>query len=93
MATPSLPPIFIERVFDDPSIIRSLIERLAPYFPVQRYFASDAEYRAGSGRGHAMIVAPNFRGDWAYDEPLVEGAEVLLDHPGCIKAAGELFDT
>lgn len=85
-------PIAIECLLDDPSVVRSLIERNAPYLPVQRYVHSDAEHRAISAQG-PMIVAPNFRGDWAYDRPLVEGAELFLEHPRLIEAAGRLFET
>ncbi len=89
----SLPPIFIDCVLDDPSIFRDLIERHSPYWPVQRYFASDAEYRASSGSGQKMIVAPNFRGDWAYDTPLVDGVGPLLEHDGFAQAAAQMFGT
>ncbi len=87
------PPIFIDHVLDDPDAFRRLIERHAPYLPVQRYFAGNAEYRSSSGQGNAMVIAPNFRGDWAYDKPLVEGAELFLDHEGLREAAGKLFGT
>jgi hypothetical protein len=87
------PPILIDGLLDDPDLIRSLIEQHAPYWPVQRYFAGDAEYRSSSGQGRKMIIAPNFRGDWAYDEPLVPGAELFLDHPALREAASKLFDT
>ncbi len=70
-------PIQIDSVLDDPEIIRDLIERHSPYLPVQRYFANQAEFNASSGQGK-MFIAPNFRGDWAYDEPLVDGIEPLL---------------
>ncbi|MGE4605816.1 MAG: hypothetical protein AAEJ52_03635 [Myxococcota bacterium] len=89
----SLPPIFIDCVLDDPGIFRDLIERHSPYWPVQRYFANDAEYRASSGGGQEMIIAPNFRGDWAYDTPLVDGADSLLEHAGFANAAAQMFDT
>jgi hypothetical protein len=89
----SLPPIFIDRVLDDPGIFRDLIEQHSPYWPVQRYFANDAEYRASSGSGQKMIVAPNFRGDWAYDTPLVDGVEPLLEHAGFAQAAAQMFET
>lgn len=90
---PNRPPIFIDRLLDDPPRLRALVEQHAPYLPVQRYFANDAEYRMSSGGQQAMIVAPNFRGDWAYDVPLVAGADWLLEHPVLREAAGELFDT
>ena len=88
-----MPPILIESLLDEPARLRDLIERHSPYLPVQRYFAGNAEYRASSGQGEVMIIAPNFRGDWAYEQPLVEGAELFLDHPGLAEAAGKLFDT
>ena len=90
------PPIPIAPVLDDPDQIRRLVERHAPYLPVQRYFRSDAEFDASSGTrpdGGAAIIAPNFRGDWAYDRPLVDGVEPLLNHPGFVEAAGKLFDS
>ena len=80
-------------VLDDPGVFRRLIERHSPYYPVQRYFAGNAEYRSSSGQGDAMIIAPNFRGDWAYDEPIIDGVETLFHHPGFICNAEQLFDT
>jgi hypothetical protein len=87
------PPIQIASLLDDPSNFRGMIEQHAPYYPVQRYLASNAEYRAASGQGGTHIIAPNFRGDWAYDQPLVEGADVLLHDPKLIEAASRLFET
>ena len=89
-----LPPILVDPVFGDPDLVRRLVERQGPYAPVQRYFGNVAEYEASSGRGAAggrMLVAPNFRGDWAYDEPLIEGVEPILHHEGFREAAGRLF--
>ena len=90
MSAEVLSPIFVDHVLDEPERFRSLVERHSPYFPVQRYFASAAEYRSSSGRG-PLIIAPNFRGDWAYDKPLVEGAEIFLEHRGFAAAAAQLF--
>jgi hypothetical protein len=87
------PPIQLARLLDEPGSFRELIERHAPYFPVQRYLATDAEFRLSSGRGGFNIIAPNFRGDWAYDEPLVDGADALLHHPALVDAAARLFET
>jgi len=39
-----------------------------------------------------MFIAPWFRGDWAYGEPLIEGAEVFLEHEGFRSAAQEMFE-
>ncbi len=50
-------PIQLDGVFDDPEIVRELIERHAPYFPVQRYFTNQAEFEASSGKG-GMFIAP-----------------------------------
>jgi hypothetical protein len=87
------PPIRFDRVLDDPGLVRRLVEANGPYYPVQRYIANAAEYRALSGSGAArMIVAPNFRGDWAYDRPLIAGVEPLFGHAGFREAAARLFD-
>lgn len=83
-------PIHIERVLDDPASFRSLVEANAPYAPVQRYFANEAEARSQSSQG-PLLIAPNFRGDWAYAEPLVAGVEVFLAHAGFAAAAAEIF--
>ncbi len=89
------PPIFDDAVLDDPSLVRHLVETDAPHYPVQRYFANDAAFRASSAGAdkRPMIVAPNFRGDWAYEKPLVEGVEPLLQHPAFIRNAEALFAT
>lgn len=87
---PSRPPVFIERVLDDDFDFRGMVERNAPYAPVQRYFANAAEARSQSSRG-PLVIAPNFRGDWAYQTPHVEGAEVFLHHAGFRDAAAEMF--
>ena len=84
-------PITIDPVFEDPAIVRTLIERHGPYLPVQRYFRNQAEYEASSASG-PMFIAPNFRGDWAYEKPLVEGVEPILHHEGFRDAAAKIFD-
>lgn len=84
------PPIAIDRVLPDPGLLRRLVEQHQPYLPVQRYFQNDAEYEAISG-GRTPIIAPNFRGDWAYDRPLVEGVEPFLFHEGFTQAARQIF--
>ncbi|MEW6272814.1 MAG: hypothetical protein AB1689_26350 [Thermodesulfobacteriota bacterium] len=87
------PPVFVPRVLDEPGAIDLLIDRHAPYWPVQRYFANDAEYAALSGgeRG-AMPVAPVFRGNWATEGEARDGVETLLHLPRFVAAARELFD-
>jgi hypothetical protein len=87
-------PIRFERVLDDPGLVARLVEQNGPYAPVQRYFSNETEYRTSSGArgdGPPMIVAPNFRGDWAYEEPLIEGVMPLFGHAGFREAAGRLF--
>lgn len=88
------PPIQIDSVLDDPSLVRRLVETNAPYAPVQRYFSADAEFQATAGeesRAKPMFIAPVFRGDWAYDKPLIEGVEPLLHHKGFADAARKIF--
>lgn len=88
------PPIAIDRVVDDPQRIRRLVEARAPYWPVQRYFGNDAEYAALSGaRSQApMIVAPVFRGNWAFDGVCADPElEPLFTHPPFVEAARRLF--
>jgi hypothetical protein len=92
--TDARPPIRIDRVLGDGFDFRGLVERNAPYAPVQRYFANAAEARSQSSQTSAegpLVIAPNFRGDWAYERPLVDGAEVFLEHEGFRAAAAELF--
>ncbi len=94
------PPVKLDRVLHDPSLIRELTEANAPYQPVQRYFASLQEQQAlggpeagkGPPAGQEMFVAPLFRGDWAYDRPVVDGVEPLLHNKRFIDAAQRLFD-
>lgn len=94
MADPCFAPIQIDSVLDDPQLVRRLVEANAPYAPVQRYFTDDAEFHAAAGedsRGQPMFIAPVFRGDWAYNEPLIDDVEPLLHHEGFIDAAKKIF--
>jgi hypothetical protein len=90
-------PIVIDRVLPDPSIVRELLVRGAPYWTVQRYVKNSSEMASLSdagkrGRSRPMFIAPWFRGDWAYGKPLVEGTEVFLEHEGFRSAAQEMFE-
>ena len=91
-----LQPIALETVLDDPSLVARLARANAPYFPVQRYFATAAEMNALSdtrqGNRGTMVVGPVFRGDWAYDAPLVDGLEPIFENPRLAAAASRLFD-
>jgi hypothetical protein len=84
------PPFFIRDVLSEPSLVRRLVDGNAPYFPVQRYFRNQTEYDRVGG-GAPMIIAPNFRGDWAYDEPLVDGVGPILHNERLIDAARQVF--
>ncbi|MEN8183851.1 MAG: hypothetical protein ABFS46_15085 [Myxococcota bacterium] len=90
MPGPCRPPISVSPVLDDPGVVRELLEQTAPHYPVQRYFASAAEMRAQSGPGE-LIIAPNFRGDWATAEQRVPGLEPILENPRFLAAAAQLF--
>jgi hypothetical protein len=81
--------VVVDRVFDDPDLVRTLVERHAPYWPVQRYFASAEEQRALSAS--SGVVGPVFRGDWAYDRPLVDGIEPILGNARFVDAARRVF--
>jgi hypothetical protein len=91
-------PIIIDRVLPDPSVVRKLLFRGAPYWTVQRYVKNLSEMAALSDAGKQgqkngpMFIAPWFRGDWAYGEPFVEGVEVFLEHEGFRGAAQEMFE-
>src|SRR6185503_16260274 len=73
------PPVILDGVLDDPGLVWRLARANGPYFPVQRYFANAAEMNALSGTRNGerteMRIGPVFRGDWAYDAPLVDGLE------------------
>jgi hypothetical protein len=96
-------PVRVEDLFEDPDRIRALVARHAPYWPVMRYFANAAEEAAQNGGrpvddGRAaakaakpMTVMPVFRGDWAYDTPLVDGVDEILEHPRLADAAKQVF--
>jgi hypothetical protein len=43
------------------------------------------------GDGPAMRVGPVFRGDWAYDAPLVQGLEPIFGNPRFAAAAQRIF--
>src|SRR5262245_17086332 len=90
-----LPPVVLETVLDDAGLVARLARANAPYFPVQRYFANAAEMNALSktqqGDGPAMRVGPVFRGDWAYDAPLVDGLDPIFRNPRFATAAARIF--
>jgi len=87
-------PIQLDTAFHDPAQVERVIEAHAPYWPVQRYFANDAEYAALAGRTDAapMVVAPVFRGNWATEGTAAPDIEPLLNHAAFIDAAQRLFN-
>ena len=98
MTTRSIPlprsPVTIGSVFDDPSVIDSLVDAHQPYWPVQRYMTNRAEYAALSGDTSTtdVIVAPVFRGDWAFHDAIGEGIDRILHHEPFLDAARAVFD-
>jgi hypothetical protein len=96
------PPVPVADVLEDPGLVRRLVERHAPYEPIQRYVASAEEQRLlsqndrvdpsrGAREAEPVFVAPVFRGDWAYDEPLVDGVEPILHNEHFVAAARKIF--
>ena len=91
-------PVVIDRVLPDPSLVRDLLIRGAPYWTVQRYVKNLSEMAALSDAGkqgrknRPMFIAPWFRGDWAFGEPLVNGVEIFLEHQGFLNAAEAMFE-
>jgi hypothetical protein len=88
------PPIAIDRVFEDPAVVRRLVESRAPYWPVQKYFSNDAEYASLSGASQAapQIIAPVFRGNWAIGGEADADVAPLLHHAPFADAARRVFD-
>jgi hypothetical protein len=84
--------IRIEKAFDKPQVIRALVERHGPYRALASYLpvsATRGEREATPAHGG---VLPWFRGTWAANgQPLVEGAEVILENPRFREAASRLF--
>ncbi|MCA9529225.1 MAG: hypothetical protein KC543_03720 [Myxococcales bacterium] len=91
-------PVAVDAVLDAPEDVYALARRGAPYGTVQRYVASATEMSALSDAGRRarkdrpVFVAPWFRGDWAYDTPLLDGAETFLHNARLFDAARALFD-
>jgi hypothetical protein len=87
-------PLLLDPAVDEPALVHRLIDAHAPYWPVQRYFANDAEYAALSGRDASagMVVAPVFRGNWATDGVVCAGVEPLLYAPRFAAGARRVFD-
>jgi hypothetical protein len=84
-------PIRIDGVFDDPGIIRRLVQRNGPYPTMVSYLPASAVRGSQPAAGDG--VPAHFRATWAAGgRPLVDGAEVILHNPGLLRAASQLFD-
>ena len=84
-------PIKIDGVFDDPDVIRRLVERTAPYRTMASYLPASAVRGSPATAGDG--VPPHFRATWAAGgRPLVDRAEVILHNPRLLRAASQLFD-
>jgi hypothetical protein len=83
--------IRIEKVFDDPSAVRALVEQNGPYQAMASYLPVSATSGEGSTTAQALAL-PWFRGTWAANgRPLVAGAEVILENPRFCQAACRLY--
>jgi hypothetical protein len=84
-------PIRVDGVFDDPDVIRRLVQRNGPYRTMTSYLP-DSAVRGRPATGDEGVL-PHFRATWAAGgRPLVAGAEVILDNPRLLRAASQLFD-
>ena len=98
-ARPPKAPILLDSVVDDAESIRQMARDNGPYWQPGRTIASSksaTEVAANDGDddetdfANAMI-GPTFRGQWAFGEPLVDGAESLLQHEGFTAAATAMY--
>jgi len=82
----------LDKAFENPTAIRSLIERSGPYRPLALEAQSDAERRASGAQGGGSFVPPWFRRNFAVaGEALVDDAELILHNPTFADAAAEVF--
>src|SRR5580704_3912684 len=84
-------PIRVDGVFNDPGVIRRLVERNGPYRTMASYLPVSAVRgrQATVGEG----VPPHFRATWvAGGRPLVDEADIILHNPRLRRAASQLFD-
>ena len=88
-------PRVLEQAFEEPDQVRALIPRHAPYWPTLRYVANEAELRSfgSDSTPRPQRVMPWFRGDWAYEEPRVEGAEGVQPSTGVERDIANIWCT
>lgn len=92
-------PILLDTVVDDPETIRQMARDNGPYWQPGRTIASSksaTEVAANDGDDDATdfanaMVGPTFRGQWAFGEPMVDGADALLHHDGFADAARRMY--
>ena len=89
----------LDRVLDDGEVVRALARANGPYWQPGRMLSaagavrSTADDRDAELEADAGFVGPVFRGDWAFGEPLIDGADELLHHEGFLAAAGQMYGT
>ena len=84
-------PIRVDGVFDDPGVIRRLVERNGPYRTMASYLPASAV--RGRQATASEGVPPHFRATWvAGGRPLVDEADIILRNPRLRRAASQLFD-
>src|SRR5580700_6948205 len=85
-------PIKVDGVFNDPGVIRRLVQRNGPYRTMVSYLPVSAVRGGQPAAGDG--VPAHFRSTWAAGgRPLVDGAEVILHNPLLLRAASQLLDT
>ena len=83
-------PIKIHGVFDDPGVVRRLVQRNGPYRTMASYLPASAVRGGPAAAGDG--VPAHFRATWAAGgRPLAPGAEVILHNPRLRRAAWQLF--
>jgi hypothetical protein len=84
-------PIRIDGVFDDPDVIRRLVQRNGPYRTMVSYLPASAVRGSQPAAGDG--VPAHFRATWAAGgRPLVDGAEAILHNARLLRAASQVFD-
>ncbi len=84
-------PIRIDGVFDDPGVIRRLVQCNGPYRTMVSYLPTSAVRGGQPAAGDG--VPAHFRATWAAGgRPLVDGAEGILHNPRLLRSASQLFD-
>jgi hypothetical protein len=84
-------PIRVDGVFDDPGVVRRLVQRSGPYRTMSSYLPASAVRgrQATAGEG----VPPHFRATWATEgRALAAGTEGILHNARLRRAASQLYD-